>query len=70
MPIKTTKVSRWEVTLEAENAATPSLAVNSIDGDEKYIRLRLGDSERILSVEDWMALVNAVRGNVKYEATR
>jgi hypothetical protein len=66
MPVKTNKVNRWDVVLDG----TPDLVVNSIDGDEKIIKMRLGTIERILSVEDWLAFANAVTGNVKHVATR
>lgn len=69
MPVKVETVSRWEARLEGD-ASVPSLSVNSIDADEKSVKVKLGTTERILTVEDWMALVTAVNGKVKYTATR
>lgn len=69
MPVKVARVNRWEAVLEG-NASVPSFSVNSIDNDEKSIKVRLGNVERILTVEEWMSLATAVRGNVKYEAKR
>lgn len=64
MPVKVGVINRWEAMLEGD-ASTPGLTVNSIDGDEKSIKIRLGTTERIVTVEDWMGLVNAVNGKVK-----
>lgn len=69
MPVKTEVVNRWECRLEGD-ASTEQLSVNSIDADEKPVKVRLGTVERILTVEDWMALVTAVNDKVKYNATR
>lgn len=62
--VKTTEINRWEVALEG-NASTPTLSVNSIDGDEKNVKVRLNMLERIISVEDWLAFVNGVAGKIK-----
>jgi len=70
MAVKTNKVNRWEVVLDGGDALTPNLVVNSIDGDDKNVKVRLGTTERIVSVEDWLALASAVAGNVKHVATR
>ena len=69
MSVKTNKVSRWEVILEASAIDIP-LVVNSIDGDDKNIKVRLGNTERTVSVADWVAFANAVTSNVNYVATR
>ena len=66
MPVKTEVVNRWECRLDGDLP----LSVNSIDADEKSVKIRLGTTERIISVEDWMSLVAAVNGKVKYTATR
>lgn len=69
MPVKTEVVNRWEVRLDGD-ATTPTLSFNSIDSDEKSVKVRLGTTERIITSEDWMALVNAIGSKVKYTATR
>lgn len=69
MPVKTEVVNRWEARLDGD-ASVPSLSVNSIDADEKSVKVRLGTTERIVSVEDWMAIVAAINGKVKYTAKR
>lgn len=65
MPVKTEVMNRWEVRLD-----DASLSVNSIDADDKSVKIRLGSVERIISVQDWVALVNAVGTKVKYTAPR
>jgi hypothetical protein len=69
MPVKTEVVNRWECRLDGNAIAEP-LSVNSIDADETAVKVRLGTTERIVTVEDWMGLVAAVNGKVKYTATR
>lgn len=69
MPVKVETVNRWEARIEGGDSV-PSLSVNSIDADEKSVKVKLGTAERILTVEDWMALVAAVNGRVKHTATR
>ena len=46
MPVKVETVSRWEARLEGD-ASVPSLSVNSIDADEKSVKVKLGTTERI-----------------------
>jgi hypothetical protein len=69
MPVKIEVVNRWEARLDGD-ASVPSLSVNSIDSDDKSVKVRLGTTERILTVEDWMGLVTAVQDKIKYSATR
>ncbi len=70
MTVKTTEIKRWEVALDGDGDGTvAALVVNSIDGDENRVVVRLG-TERTVSVEDWLAFVNAIAGKVKYVATR
>lgn len=69
MTVKTTEIKRWEVALDGDGDGA-ALVVNSIDGDENRVVVRLGKTERTVSVEDWLAFVNAIAGKVKYVATR
>ena len=41
MPVKVETVSRWEARLEGD-ASVPSLSVNSIDADERSVKVKLG----------------------------
>lgn len=69
MTVKTTEVNRWEVMLEGD-ATTTYLAVNSVDGDDKHVKVRIGTTERIVSVGDWAAFASAVSGKIRVTAVR
>lgn len=69
MPVKIEVISRWEVRLDGDTTV-PTLSVNSIDTDKKSVKIRLGAVERILTVEDWISIVNAVAGKFEHTATR
>jgi len=69
MPVKTVVVNRWEVQLDGD-LSTPSFSVTPIDADDKSITIRLGTTERTVTVEDWVELNSAVRSKVKYTVKR